>query len=507
MSAWTADDLLKEINDLEDLYSLRPTGPTIPHLVTGLQSKIDGIDSLTPRLLVHLIKALDAAKLPEDMKKALQDTMEKRMVQMNSGPLKLQNVPQTLQSLYNYFSAKEWVQLQKAPFTESVHIAVQRLRAIGVKSVREATKKHVVALLVHLAMMRGEPKPPGGEIYKMSAYLHEAFTKSKQPSLVPGLATYPDKPADIGPVTWMHYILFIFEMIKKHKCIAGFCAYKAQEFMDACYLKDGQPSHVGPMVATTVSALLKDIPVRSTHAETRGAAAPAMKRNMSFSSTDSLAGVCMDFMQMMMATARGMDSAPLKIDYKKSFSTSGEPSAAASGRLALPSGCSQGEGTTQANGTLATIPNPALPLTDTPPEEEAHVADTVPPGHEETKNDHNEKKELSLKDYEDQAFKKLQEKQGQKTKEHKDKNKKPVLKRPAAAKAKAVAKTVAKKKGEKCAQQKVEPKDQRNPVWGCSRCRGDPFGCDACAKASFGGERLNGRAASRKWWTKHHGGK
>ena len=99
MSAWTADDLLKEINDLEDLYSLRPTGPTIPHLVTGLQSKIDGIDTLTPRLLVHLIKALDAAKLPEDMKKALQDTMEKRMVQMNSGSLKLQNVPQTLQSL------------------------------------------------------------------------------------------------------------------------------------------------------------------------------------------------------------------------------------------------------------------------------------------------------------------------------------------------------------------------------------------------------------------------
>ena len=277
--------------------------------------------------------------------------------------------------------------------------------------------------------------------------------------------------------------------------------------MDACYLKDGQPSHVGPMVATTVSALLKDIPVRSTHAETRGAAAPAMKRNMSFSSKDSLAGVCMDFMQMMMATARGMDSAPLKTDYKKSFSTSSEASAAASGRLALPSACSQGEGSTQANGTLATIPNPALPLTDTPPEEEAHVADTVPPGHEETKNDHNEKKELSLKDYEDQAFKKLQEKQGQKTKEHTDKNKKPVLKRPAAAKAKAVAKTVAKKKGEKCAQQKVEPKHQRNPVWGCSRCRGDPFGCDACAKASFGGERLNGRAAWRKWWTKHHGGK
>ena len=219
MSAWTADDLLKEIKDMEDLYLLRPNGPTIPHLVTGLQSKIAGIDTLTPRVLVDLIKALDAAKLPEDTKKALQDTMEKRMVQMNSGSLKLHNVPQTLQSLYNYFSAKEWVQVQKAPFTESVHIAVQRLRAIGVKSMREATKKHVVALFVHLAMMRGEPKPPGNEIYKMSAYLHEAFTKSKQRSLVPGLATYPDKPADIGPVTLMHYICFLFEMLKKHKCI------------------------------------------------------------------------------------------------------------------------------------------------------------------------------------------------------------------------------------------------------------------------------------------------
>jgi len=37
-------------------------------------------------------------------------------------------------------------------------------------------------------------------------------------------------------------------------------------------------------------------------------------------------------------------------------------------------------------------------------------------------------------------------------------------------------------------------------IYGCSRCRGDPFGCSSCAKKDFQGRRLNGRAAWQKWW-------
>jgi hypothetical protein len=36
---------------------------------------------------------------------------------------------------------------------------------------KEATKKHALAILLHLMILRGEPKPPPMEIYKLGNYI------------------------------------------------------------------------------------------------------------------------------------------------------------------------------------------------------------------------------------------------------------------------------------------------------------------------------------------------
>ena len=62
-------------------------------------------------------------------------------------------------------------------------------------------------MLIHLMLLRGEPQPPGTEIYKMSTYLLDSLKASKQQALVAGLAVYPDKPADIGSVPWLILVI------------------------------------------------------------------------------------------------------------------------------------------------------------------------------------------------------------------------------------------------------------------------------------------------------------
>lgn len=61
-----------------------------------------------------------------------------------------------------------------------------------------------------------------------------------------------------------------------------------------------------------------------------------------------------------------------------------------------------------------------------------------------------------------------------------------VLKRPAAAKAKAVPKTLGKDK------------------YGCSRCRGAPKGCNVCIQPTYKGLILNGHAVWKAWHEKNH---
>lgn len=200
MAHWSVDDLLKEIKDLESLHALRPQSMVVSNLLKGLETKVQAMDCLTPSMLVKLTEALDASSLTDEMKQSLHDLVEARAMEANSGALRLQNQPQVLLSLYNYMSAQEWELLQQAPFTQAVQICVNRMRACGLKSMKESTKKHVLAMLIHLMLLRGEPQPPGTEIYKMSTYLLDSLKASKQQALVAGLAVYPDKPADIGSV-------------------------------------------------------------------------------------------------------------------------------------------------------------------------------------------------------------------------------------------------------------------------------------------------------------------
>lgn len=313
--------------------------------------------------------------------------------------------------------------------------------------------------------------------------------------------------------------------------------------MAACYLPDDHPNPASSLVAPSIKALLKDIPVRSTHADTKSTLEKKMpKPNLQGHDTMHTSMQFLNFFNLMMQKARNMDD--LKIEYnnagQKSSDTAQVPTAGAtvmalqtSSPCNTPCNLDKGDSIVPKDNQAQTVPAQTLPAITNGPED-AQAAGCQPSSNA---ND----LDMSLQDYEVEAFKRLQAKKHGKDEKGDSKAKKPrksLMKRPAAktteeatkskqevtteqassskvAKCKAatkttgVAKTIGKTKpaGKDSpktlpSKNSVLPKKQRDSCWGCSRCRGDPFGCDSCAFKAFKGLRLNGRDAWRKWWNK-----
>ena len=138
---------------------LRPASTVVQQLVSSLKQKIQGMGGLTASTLVSITSALDNTVLSARVKEEISELLEQVAGQGHSA-LKLQIQPQALHTVWNYVSASEWKQLQSCNSTDAVQILVRRLRASGLKSLKGSTKKSGVALVVHLALQRGEAKPP-----------------------------------------------------------------------------------------------------------------------------------------------------------------------------------------------------------------------------------------------------------------------------------------------------------------------------------------------------------
>ena len=286
--------------------------------------------------------------------------------------------------------------------------------------------------------------------------------------MVGGLATYPEKPGDIG-----------------------------DHFVKAAYQPQDGPAQVDAQVACGVASLVKSIKVRPSSSEINAPQpkAPRLKEKPSWSPGKVMA-TCMDMMQTMMVRARHLDVPEPTVHLLKK-------GVAQTSTKALEAPPSQ-----QNPSSSSTIALPCLPA----PEEtaEKRTEENTQVLVQEPKKEPDQK---TLEEFEAEAFEQLEVRaaaaKGSKTR-------KDSLKKPAAAKVpkkeplsrKTASSSKSKEQSKKAAvgQTKKEPGEHRvyNPdglaIYGCSRCRGDPFECTSCAKRDFQGRRLNGRAAWQKWW-------
>lgn len=199
MSSWHVDDLAKEIADMEVIYARSKGSELLPRMKDALKSKVEGIQALSPSSFVRLCDAVGKSSLPSEIKKELEDCLEAKAATSIQGPTRLQTMPQSMTMPFSYLSQSEWKQLEvaynKVDFT---NIIIKRIKACGLKSIKEDTKKGITTFLVCLQMKDGHPLPSKQEMYDLAGFVHDTFMACVAQPLHAGLARYPPSPYDIG---------------------------------------------------------------------------------------------------------------------------------------------------------------------------------------------------------------------------------------------------------------------------------------------------------------------
>ena len=134
---------------------------------------------------------------PDKYKEQLQSRFEERALNETSSALKLQTQPQILTTVYNYLNESEWNEWRpcrsKGP-SDTMPLIARRLKACGLKSLKETTKKHCIAVVLHCMLQRGEVRPPSTELYQLVCYFQDTFHACTQPPLTASLSHKANGP-------------------------------------------------------------------------------------------------------------------------------------------------------------------------------------------------------------------------------------------------------------------------------------------------------------------------
>ena len=464
---WTAAALCEEIGAAEALLKARDNDAKLAtSLLHTLVVKVESLKSPSPQELVTLYEKVQASLLPSSMQDKLVEALD-ACATGQEGATKLQVTQQQLEHPQNYLTKSDWDALLEGSMMQGVPVICQRLRAIGVVSLKESTKKMSTALLVCSELERTGKLPGYHLIYEISQMLADTMATLKMPvpAGVPMLCNYPAHPSQLGNAV-----------------------------LKAAYPDEGPcPKEIAQMHMVAQ----KHTPVRNTHALLRKPSSQdALARTPSSEALgmQSQGGQQQSFMQAMQDWMAKSSAILDSLKDGQGTHQPCQPHALNPRILGLPRGMS--------SHTLGQAPQAALPLAN---------GDQAPgQQHAEAKDDGQQQansKQKTLEDFEQAAFEQLERKAKGKQAASKSK---PKAKGPAtkAAPKKAVgkAKATAKSSMKKPAASKSTQVSGASLVLGCKKCRGSPSGCKQCLSPSYSGTRFGSHAA-RKHWADLHGKK
>ncbi len=424
-------------------------------LISTLAEKLEMSQQWSCGQLLEYTQALKKTELDQTYKVKLQAVLDNKVLRQQEQATKLMVLPQSLTQVQNYLSKAEWDACKPSTLT-ALHTVVKRLKLCGVRSMKEDTKKWATAMLVFFEMERTGKRPCYLTIYQMSQQVAMAFAGEDTKAPVEPLVKYPASPLELG-----------------------------QPWLDKVYPdKDYPVNREVPGLFT----LVKDhIPVRNTSALLTNKTV-CNNTQPAPGSQQAQQAWAMTFLNQLGALATGsfgqnlvnqQNQAPQQPEVLlHTFQPKQKalPPPQAENHVPLPAPTPE----TAKPTTVVCLPE----RKNTPTEETADQENEQPEG------------EKTLESYEKATFEKLQ-----------------ARKKPAAhykAGAKASAKPQAKGKSQAKTKAKVThqvTKDKTKKVdpkgaFGCTRCRGNPKGCDPCRKPTYSGVRLNGRKAWESYMAK-----
>lgn len=460
MASFSVQSLVEELHHTESLVQKRPQ--LAESLVANLESKLTACGHLLPGDLVALYQVLEDSQLQQNHVKALCAILDQKANGSIGGPMKTTLAPVSFDWPQNYLTKEDWEALDKANTWQAIDLLVSRYQSLGIHSVKESTKKAAIGLVVWLQVQKTGKIPFYTCIYQMVQHFTDAFQVKKPEARLCHTTVFPENPKDLPPNVL--------------KAIYG------ENMPEARYCQG------------LANLVQHHIPVRSTSKLLVGAQGinkpskvePQVQKDQSAETTVGPQDQLLQEMKTMTAHVAKMVEATAMAQVQ----------AVPSQALPLPAPIQQ------ATPQKAPLPLPA-----------PHANDLLPL----QGKPQNEAK--TLEEYENQAMEQLAKAQKPKGKVEeteaqpkKPKGKKPVTKAGAkkapgkpGVKPKASAKATA-SKASTLAKSKPGPKATPanrklySGIKGCIRCRGATKGCDSCIFADFGGLRLPGRDAWKKWF-------
>ena len=196
---WKVADYIQEMNHLEKLIQQHPGGPLIQTMTVSLCTKLKSSSNWTSQAILEMVQKIQDSGLPDDKKKAIQDAMD--ATGLNEGShLQIVMAGQHIEGFSNYISKKDWSRMEEAP-KNTVHtmsILAQRLRAMGVASMKEATKKQATSVVLYLLVHKGGEPQRGPDARKRLANGFGTVFAGATPGAMPGMSKYPANPMELG---------------------------------------------------------------------------------------------------------------------------------------------------------------------------------------------------------------------------------------------------------------------------------------------------------------------
>ena len=441
--AWTSKDFVNELKDVEKLLSYNPAPMLQESLIGALLKKVDLTAELMPSDFVVMMEAVENSALIDEKKKTLKDELMRRAAlnQQSSVGNAVVKRPQSLVNIAAYLTKKDLEQLMSGDITLAPYIIVQRLRLVGMTSMKEDTKRAAVSLLAQSMLWHGMQMPDADYTYRMATQLTSLFQSSKIQSPVPPMRTYPESPAELGE-QWMKKV------------------YGDEE---PCLKTLPQLAEIGSQVA-----------VRNTHGN--------LSRNASCRMNGKQQGrsvmlIPRQDILMNEACPRGPSSSrPVTLTIFDKQPSPQKPGTAGSNALDLLQLKKQmGRPSSPANKDQLALPAPETDkdgLGASKPENCEKNKGALPQASVSTPADQDQPR--SLESYEDAAMASLLKRPASKS---------PVLKKPSAST------TLEGSSGSAKPNTAIPAKR----IYGCLRCRGNPNGCDTCHSDKFNGKRFTGR--------------
>ena len=473
-STWTIKDIKNDLDATVLLLQARPSLEGSGQLHSSIKHKVNMASFDGPADLAELYGAIQQSKLPESLASDLCKILdEKTQVTMDTNSIyKGHLVPQQVDGLQNYFTKAEYDELVVVDMWKGASIISHRLKMIGVRSIKEKTKKLAVALLMFFERKRGRPLPSKQVSYSLAQHFLQTFQSctTATPNAANNLLSYPVSPLQLEA---SHYQAAYGD---DHP-VEVECPELAQIFRHHAFVRSSCKE-----VEKPASSDQQIVPAKcGSTSQAPDLGGMGGMNNAQGLATSMFNHMWANFLEQGKALLQGTGGHAgndINLQYNQNFGN---------GSTNVPRNFWPSTGGPANVSTPAAVPvadansNVPLPLTNEPKHAEAQQAQS-----EDGNAAATAKPADSLEAFEQDAFNALQERKSKKavaTKETKQKQEdngknKKVLKRPASCKASASNRSTS---ATASSTQKL----------GCRKCRGAKHGCAQCRSPAFKGRRLS----------------